>query len=653
MACKYEHMLSPIQLGNRILKNRMISTPSGMHLNRATEPFPTDTLFAYYEGKARNGAAMMTVNGMTMHYDEGGDGAGDFDMMKRGNRQALARLVNGIHMYSCLATVNMHLHLPTGYDVCGGLPNQWLSPHGMEWGTRTDLKTAPIDMLEEFAEIYTDNIAMLATDCGFDGCFLHMAYRMMPLGRFLSPISNQRDDKYGGSLENNFRYPKLIADLIKKKCGRDFIVEASISGCDPAGQGGVTTDDVAQYVKMAQGSFDMLQIKAPLLDPAHPIPFELKKTPWLDLCGEIKEKSGGVIPLMTVGGFTTPDLGEEALASGKTDLIGMARSWISNPEWVKLMIEGREDDIVPCLRCNKCHRSSEADPLIPVCSVNPTFGIDHMLPRIVKQPDGKKKIGIVGGGPAGLRAAIYLSDRGHDVTLYEAEGELGGQLQITKDVEFKWTLRDYRNWLVRQVEKRPGIQVLMNTRATQKMLSDANYDVILIGVGAEPRVPAIEGVERENVITFKSAYEAPEKVGKRVVIIGGGEIGAETGIYFARRDHDVSVIGHRRLLAMDSTPIHYYSMFQEEWEKLPNFKGYTSCRATAIDDAGVTYTDADGVEHHLACDTVILAAGMCSRKEEAASLFVPGVRCHLIGDCNQVGNVQKINRNVFGLTSSI
>lgn len=653
MPCKYEHLLSPIKLGNRVLKNRMISTPSGMHLNRASEPFPTDTLFAYYEGKARNGAAMMTVNGMTMYYDQGGDGGSDFDMMKQHNRQAIARLVDGIHMYSSLATVNMHLHLPQGYDVCGGLPNQWLSPHGMEWGTRNDLKTAPIEMLEEYAETYTDLIALMARECGFDGCFLHMAYRMMPLGRFLSPITNQRDDKYGGSLENNFRYPKLIADLIKKKCGKDFIVEASISGCDPEGENGLTTDDVAEYVKMAVGSFDMLQIKAPLLDPAHPIPFELEKTPWLDLCGEVKEKSGGVIPLMSVGGFSTPELGEEALRSGKCDLIGMARSWISNPDWVKLMVEGREDDIVPCLRCNKCHRSSEADPLIPCCSVNPTWGIEHLLPRLVKEPDGKKKIGIVGGGPAGMRAAIYLHDRGHEVTLYEASDVLGGQIEIIKNVEFKWTLHDYRDWLIHQLEKRPAIHVLMNTRATKELLEQGDYDEILIAVGAEPKLPPIPGVHGGNVLTFKEAYEVPEKVGKTAVIVGGGEIGAETGIYFARRGVDISILGRRRLIAMDSTPIHYYSMFREQWEKLPNFTPYTSCDVTAIDEKGVVYRDKDGVEKRIDCDTVILASGMKSRRDEAESLFVPGVRCHLVGDCNKVGNIQKLNRNVFGLTSSL
>lgn len=141
---------------------------------------------------------------------------------------------------------------------------------------------------------------------------------------------------------------------------------------------------------------------------------------------------------MTVGGYSTPELAETALASEKADLVGMARSWISNPDWVQLMYEGREDDIIPCLRCNKCHRSSESDPMIPVCSVNPAWGIEHQLPRIIKMPKRAKKIGIVGGGPAGLRAAIMLSDRGHAVTVYEEKSILGGQLEITKDVPFKW-----------------------------------------------------------------------------------------------------------------------------------------------------------------------------------------------------------------------
>ena len=654
MKTKYPNLFSPIQIGGRILRNRLISTPSGMHFNRASEPFPTDTLKAYYEGKARNGAAMMTVNGMTMYYERTSKMPhnSDFDILSERNRIALADLVDGIHMYGSLATVNMHLELPEGYDVSGEVPNQWLAPHGLEWGTISGLKTAPAELLEEFAERYTDLIAQMHQDCGFDGAFLHMAYRMMPLGRFLSPLTNKRTDQYGGSLENQFRYPKLIAGLIKKKCGNDFLIEATISGCDPEGQeGGLTTDDVAEYVKMAKGSFDLLQIKAPELDPAHPIPFHTK-TPWIDLVGEVRAKSGGAVPIAAVGGFFDPEDGEQALRDGKADIIGMARSWISNPEWCRLAYEGQEDDLVPCLRCNKCHRSSEADPYLPVCSVNPAWGIEHKLPRLMKKTAHRKKLAVVGGGPAGMKAAILLSDRGHSVTLYEAEPVLGGQLEVTRKVPFKWTLQDYKRYLIRQVEKRP-IEVRLRTTATRAMLEEGNYEEVFLCVGAEPAFPPIAGVEKGKTLTAYDAFLTPEKLGERVVVIGGGEVGMEAAIYLARMGKQVTVLEMRRLLAMDSTPIHYYSMFRKEWKKLPNLTGITLARVIRVEPGRVIYQDQDGTEREVPCTDVVLAAGMKAHTQEALELFPAGTRCHMLVDCSKVGNIQKLNRAVFGLTGSI
>ena len=652
-SCKYPHLFSPIQIGSRILKNRMISSPSGMHFNRASEPFPTDTLKAYYEMKARNGAAMMTVNGMSMYYKPDPSGKiSDFDILDGHNRQALADLVDGIHLYSSLATVNMHLQLPDGYDVSGGVPNQWLSPHGMEWGTRQDLKTAPADMLIEYAQRYTDLIAMMAQDCGFDGVFLHMAYRMMPLGRFLSPLTNKRTDQFGGSLENNMRYPLLVADLIKQKCGKDFLIEATISGCDPENEpGGLTTDDVAEYVKMAKGHFDLLQIKAPLLDPAHPTQFA-PRTPWLKLVAEVREKSGHAVPIAAVAGFTHPADGEAALERDQADVIAMARSWISNPDWVKLAYEGREDDIIPCLRCNKCHRTSEADPFLPGCSVNPLYGFDQKDHRIIKKPERVKKLAVVGGGPAGMRTAMYLADRGHRVTLFEKEAVLGGLLECTKDADFKWTLQDYKRYLIHQVHKK-AIDVRLNTRATKELLEAGQYEEIFLCVGSSPAIPPIPGADGETVMTAIDAYAQYDRLGDQVVIIGGGEIGMETAIFLARMGKDVTVLEMRRLLAMDSTPIHYYSMFREEWERYSNIHGIVNVRAQEIGTSSVTYTDASGESHTIPATGVVLATGMRSNRKEALSLFVPGVKCVLVGDCNKVGNLQKLNRNAYGVTSAV
>lgn len=217
----------------------------------------------------------------------------------------------------------------------------------------------------------------------------------------------------------------------------------------------------------------------------------------------------------------------------------------------------------------------------------------------------------------------------------------------------------YRYWeendihrLIEQVKKRP-VDVKLDTKATKEMLREAGYEEILICVGAEPLVPSISGINAPNVMTYKQAYEHPESVGQRVVIVGGGEIGAETGIYFAQKGHLVSVIEMRRLLAMDSTPIHYYSMFRAEWEKLSNFIGLTECVVTEIGEESVTYQSKDGASQRLPYDTVILAAGMRPLRDQALSLCVEGVKCHLIGDCDKIGNIQKLNRTVFGLTSSI
>ena len=655
MEKRYPHLLSPIRVGSHLLKNRMVSTPSGMHMNRGSEPFPTQTLFAYYEGKARNGAAVSVVNGGTMYveWENPGGFTNDYDVRSMWNRMPIAELVNGIHMYGGLAEVNLHLEMPYGYDISGGLPISHLGPPpaGAEPNLRIT-KEAPVEMLEKVAEDYTDLIAKLKTDCGFDGVHVYMPYQALTMGRCFSPLTNLRTDKYGGTLEKRMAYPMLILELIRKKCGKDFLVEANISYQDPPEiPGGYTMADCVEYMKLLAPYVDYFMLKPPYKDPSHPVQFH-GKTPWLEDVTKMRELCGRIRPIEAVGGFTHPDLAEKALAEDKVDIIGMGRAWISNPDYVRLMAEDRAEDITPCLRCNKCHRSSWSDPLIPVCSVNPLYGIEHKAERLVKPPLRRKKLAVAGGGPAGMRTAMYLADRGHDVTLFEETDALGGQLRVTEDVDFKWTLRDYKNWLIAQVGKRP-IRVRLNTRATAELLDAEGYEEIFVCVGGRPRIPDLPGASGANVMTAWRAFKEPEKLGKNVVIVGGGEVGTEAGIFLARQGHEVTVMCRRARLAEDSTPIHYWEMFREEWEKTEGFHGMCGVSVTAIEDGGIRYTDRDGTEGFLPCDSVVLATGTEPRQDDAMVVQVPGVVCHLIGDCWQAGNIQKLNRTAFATTASV
>lgn len=185
------------------------------------------------------------------------------------------------------------------------------------------------------------------------------------------------------------------------------------------------------------------------------------------------------------------------------------------------------------------------------------------------------------------------------------------------------------------------------------MLSSEGFDEIFICVGAEPLILPIPGMDGTQVMTAVDSYSKYSELGNEVVIIGGGEIGMETAIFLASMGKQITVLEMRKMLAMDSTPIHYYSMFKEAWEKYPNIKGITNAKVVRVEQDGVTYTGQDGISHKVSCENVVLAAGMKPRTAEAQSLFVPGVKCHLVGDCNKVGNIQKVNRNAFGLTSAI
>ncbi len=655
MANKYKNLSSPIIIGDTVFRNRFIASRSSPLFLQGSETYPTEAVIRHYADKAKNGMGVVTcgtvgvipfipedlrssVNARTVL-------PGSYDIYDSQSKVYLSHLADAIHFYGSKASMQSFGFVPFKYDVSPGIP---LIPPFSDMAPKVGEEEIPEAVMDEVAEDYVQQ-AVILKSLGFDMVHLHMAYRVLILGRFLSSLTNKRTDQYGGSTENRARFPIMVADRIKQACGKDFLIEASISGIEPPG--GNTLDDAIEFAGLFAGHIDLLQLRGPDIDSHHTVAFNPEPYPWLKAAEAVK-KSGADIAVVAIGGFQDPEVCEDVIASGKADFIAMARGIISNPDYGRLVYQGRGDDIVPCIRCNFCLRSSPVDPLVSVCSVNPTWGMEYSRERMVEPPRGEKKIAIIGGGPAGMKAALVSAARGHDVTLYEKSNTLGGLLKTADHVSFKWALRSFTHYLVRQISK-TNVKVLLNREATPEVLKKEHYDVAIASVGSEPIVPGIPGIERNNVIYALDVYGNEAFLGKNIVIIGGGEVGVETGMHLAEKGHEVTVLEMENMLAPHAPPLHFYTMFKETWEALPGFHYILRARATGIETDGVTYVDADNREHGIGAESVVIAMGMKPKNRLALKFYDVADRFYMIGDCNAATTVQKAIRSAYSTASML
>jgi 2,4-dienoyl-CoA reductase-like NADH-dependent reductase (Old Yellow Enzyme family)/NADPH-dependent 2,4-dienoyl-CoA reductase/sulfur reductase-like enzyme len=652
MSRKYQNLLSPIQIGNTVFKNRLIASPSAPLFAQGSEDYPTEATITHYANKAKNGVALVVLSHIGTPIVPEGEDEEDassggvisgFDVESDNGLNYLSHLSEAVHFYGAKISMQIGGWVPAKYDVSTGIPAEDV----FGFGPPLLREQIPVDLLDEVADTFVRQ-AVLLKQAGFDSIYLHMAYRLTLLGRFLSPMTNKRGDQCGGSLENQARFPLMVADRIKKACGNDFFIFASISGTEPPG--GRTLEETIELTGILAGHIDLLQIRGPDVDLNHPTGFISERTPYLHMAEAIKKSDPG-IAIVAVSGFQDPALCDDVIASGKADFISMARCLISNPDYGRLVNEGRGEDVVPCIRCNICLISSFSAPRNSVCSVNPVWGLEHKIDRMIKPPTDKKRIAIVGGGPAGMKGALIAFDRGHSVTLYEKSDALGGLLNTTESVSFKWPLKNFKDYLVRQTEK-ASISVLLNTEATPEMLKKEKFDAILVAVGAEPIVPPIPGVDGENVVFAQNVYGNEDALAEKVVIIGGGEVGVETGMHLAEMGREIVLLEVLDRLASHAPPLHFYNMFRDAWEKLPNFKYHLNAHCTDIKMGKVTFRKGD-TEHTVEAGSVVIAVGMKVRNELVMSFYGAGDRFFMIGDCSVVGNVQKAIRSAFGTASML
>lgn len=642
----YPHLLSPIRVGNNILKNRLIYGNALPHFLQGPETYPAEPMIRHYGDMAKNGAAIVTCS-LRLQRGRGIDGqhATMMAVSDLPTQNYINQMTEAIHFYGSKAAFAILQKAPEGFGVVAseghsGPPTPW-NPPGPKKAMGRDEMNRIIDEIVSLSRLYQS--------LGFDMINLHMSYGTTIFAHFLSAATNTRTDEYGGSLENRAKFPLELCRAIKQECGQNFMIEAQLSGEET---GGFTVDDLVQLAHLSEGLVDIFQIRAKDVDLAHPTGFNsVEGAPVTIGYAEAVKQSGAKVLVAPMGGYQDPAECDGYIAQGKADLIAMARSFICDPEYGEKLLTGKGGDFVPCIRCNRCHGVSREGKWISVCSVNPKLGLTHRLDGMVPEtPARKKKVAVVGGGPAGMKAALVAAERGHSVTLFEKQEKLGGQLFHADYNPCKWPIQKFRDYLIRQLEQ-SSVEVMLSTAPTRDRLRD--FDVAIAAMGARPTMPDIEGITECGAVTAYDVYGSEETLGQRVVVIGGSETGAETALHLMQRGHDVTILSRQRELAKDAPPVHYKESMVKLWQGQPNFHIHTEATTVRLEPGLVTYLDQDGNIQTVEADSIVVAGGMEPCQEEAMTLSGVTQEFYVIGDCNTVGNIQTSQRSAFAIASAL
>lgn len=640
MEIKYKNLFSPLKVGNIVLQNRIISAPLGSL---------TD--------KSISGIGMIirgTSGSVPGSRSRVAPGPYCFDDMLQSGKvrdQVVQIQQRGAKAEFELCHVGQYAKVKPGDYAIG--PTGFIREDGVE------VREMDRDMMEEVADAFAKG-AKDAREYGFDMVMLHFAHGWLPT-QFLSPYYNKRTDEYGGSFENRIKFPMMIVDRVRKAVGPNYPLDMRIS-LDEHLDGGTSTDEIIRFLQCIEDKIDMVHVSAGVerdLDamsymsaPAyfsHGINTELSR----------RAKEVLHIPVAVVGSIMTPEEAECIISEGKADAVVIGRSLIADPFWVKKAREGHSEDIVPCIRCLNCYNMymGEKDDLhygmkcVHCCSVNPRYLHEDRVPVEVTVSKKKKKVAVIGGGPAGMKAAITARQRGHEVTLFEKNEYLGGQLHCSEFDTAKMDLKRYKNYLIGQVQKSGvNVQLGVDVEKDSPLLKD--MDAIIVAVGAEPVRFKIRGMEKNYVIDALHAYEQLDSIPKEVVIVGGGSIGSELAKCLDHYGCHVSVVDIAPRLCANLNE-HMRAGLMLQLEACKNLDVYTETSCEEIREKSVVLKAKDGTEKEVAADCVIIAVGMRARTDEANSFYGIVQDTNVIGDAKRVGTVYQATSDGYYASASL
>ncbi|BDI22588.1 FAD-dependent oxidoreductase [Herbiconiux sp. L3-i23] len=608
---RFPTLFSPLLLNGMMTKNRIVATPTG----------------EIFEDKALGGAGIVIAGHAIVEPGHSSYSSADEpDAFFKYEVEDTRRRVLKIHQAGARASIEI-FHA-----------GEFARAHGFVRGPVSKTRDDGLEIrgmteadMEHVLELYKTCVRN-AKDVGFDMVFLHFGHGWLP-AQFLSPRNNKRTDEYGGSLENRARFPLRILAAVREAVGPDFPVDMRISAHEWVADS-IAFEDVVAFLKMAEPYLDTVQISAGLdigiEGNVHMATTNFEEhMPNAHWAAEVKRTLS--IPVGVVGAIMSPEEAEGLLASGAVDLVALGRPLIADPNWPRKAQEGREDEIVPCIRCLQCYHIA-SDRRNVGCSVNPRYTNESFVPKTLTIAPRPRRMVVVGGGPGGITAALAASERGHEVTLIDRNEELGGLMRYISREHYKRDIKSYHEYLLGRVAK-SRIDVQLGVEATPESVAAMGPDILVLALGAKPVIPRIPGVDLPHVFDGNQAIERESEIGDRVVVLGSGSVGAEIGLELASlHGKDVTIVDRGTTFARRNNKL-YREGLRQKLVAADTLEMVWESTCEEITPEHVAIRGKDGEIRLVPADHVILSAGMRPLTREAQAYFGITPEIAMIGDC--------------------